>query len=935
MNRLLRLSVLTALSTVVATLAVPATAVSRSIGFDDPAATARHRLTADASGRVLVEQDASGDVRFVGVAARGSLDNPAVARGSSVAAAARAHLDRYGAALGASQGTSFVRRSTTRAQSGVDVVAYTQELGGVPVIGGDVVVSLGPDRQLRSLASSVSGAEAPAAATVPEATAAGTARGVVERATRVHGLDVTALGRGLLDPAVVEVSMPAGARSVWQFEVGDHTGVRQQVLVDDHAGRVLLRADLIEHADRVVCDRQNVRGSDTTCTSGFARAEGDPESVVADVNSAYDLSGAVASFYQEVAGADLTQLLGVDVGGVKKLASTVRFCTSTKSNGVDFDDPCPYGNAFWNGQQMFYGAGWASADDVVGHEMTHGFVDQYSRLFYWGQSGAINESVADVIGEIVDHRHASTGDTAGDWRLGEDSPLGTLRSLSNPTLYGQPDRMTSNLYDPDTGYADNGGVHTNSGVGNKTAYLISQGGSFNGQTITGIDGGDPTLTATATLYVDVIERLSSGADFAALAAQLDQSCQDLLALGTAGFTAADCTAVHQAGVATELTANPPTAAHPTDASTACPAGTTKRVLLDGETDPTATFAPVDTGWTRASGAGTSNATSGTESWYAEDPGGSSPSTAWIETNPLRASVGTPIPAGQRTFLAFENWYVLDYDSAGYYDGGTVELGVDGGVPALGSTKGGTWVNGPNRTLASGYGNTAAGQPAYSGDSHGWSVSRLELTQYAGHTVKPQFTMRSDNQYGFIGWYLDDITIYTCDVPPAPRNVRVLGALNAMTLTWQPPASGADEVDHYVVDGPRGLVEVGASTTSYSLPIPAALAGFQVRVVAVSTLGVATSSGFVTVRHIAPSFKARRFDARVRFKGAVVASAPVVGGVVRIQRRTSTGWTTVSSVRTSSDGTYVTRVRHRKRAYYRALYLGGVNLVGMASVTRRQ
>ena len=54
---------------------------------------------------------------------------------------------------------------------------------------------------------------------------------------------------------------------------------------------------------------------------------------------------------------------------------------------------------------MFYGAGYAGADDVVGHEITHGVIDRNSDLFYWGQSGAINESLADVMGEIVDHRN--------------------------------------------------------------------------------------------------------------------------------------------------------------------------------------------------------------------------------------------------------------------------------------------------------------------------------------------------------------------------------------------------------------------------------------------------------------------------------------------------------------------------------------------------
>ena len=58
---------------------------------------------------------------------------------------------------------------------------------------------------------------------------------------------------------------------------------------------------------------------------------------------------------------------------------------------------------------MFYGAGYAGADDVVGHEMTHGVIDRSSDLFYWGQSGAINESMADIMGEIVDHRNTPGG----------------------------------------------------------------------------------------------------------------------------------------------------------------------------------------------------------------------------------------------------------------------------------------------------------------------------------------------------------------------------------------------------------------------------------------------------------------------------------------------------------------------------------------------
>ena len=232
---------------------------------------------------------------------------------------------------------------------------------------------------------------------------------------------------------------------------------------------------------------------------------------------------------------------------------------------------------------MFYGDTYAAADDVVGHEMTHGVVDQYSELFYWGQSGAINESMADIMGEIVDHR---AGLVAGDanWQLGEDLPIGAIRDMKDPPAFSDPDRMTSPLYyRRPRATSDNGGVHFNSGVGNKTAYLISQGGSFNGQTITGIDGADTGLTKTGKLYFDAITKLTSGSDYANLAAVLEQSCADFVTSGTAGFTAADCANVAKAVLATELRTTPTDAPQPADAAESCPTGTTLRELFNSET----------------------------------------------------------------------------------------------------------------------------------------------------------------------------------------------------------------------------------------------------------------------------------------------------------------------------------------------------------------
>ena len=71
--------------------------------------------------------------------------------------------------------------------------------------------------------------------------------------------------------------------------------------------------------------------------------------------------------------------------------------------------------------------------------------------------------------------------------------------MSNPPAFGQPDRTGSGewFYEPDADFAsgDNGGVHENSGVGGKAAFLMTDGASFNGQTISGLgnreDAPDP------------------------------------------------------------------------------------------------------------------------------------------------------------------------------------------------------------------------------------------------------------------------------------------------------------------------------------------------------------------------------------------------------------------------------------------------------------
>ena len=148
------------------------------------------------------------------------------------------------------------------------------------------------------------------------------------------------------------------------------------------------------------------------------------------------------------------------------------------------DDGKGLDNAYWNGQIMAYGNGskgfkpLAGALDVAGHEMTHGVIQNTANFQYKNQSGALNESFADVFAVLIDR---------DDWTIGEDVvkpayfPSGALRSVANPNQGGPTD--DANGYQPrtmaqyDNTTDDNGGVHINSGIPNYAFYLFASSGS--------------------------------------------------------------------------------------------------------------------------------------------------------------------------------------------------------------------------------------------------------------------------------------------------------------------------------------------------------------------------------------------------------------------------------------------------------------------------
>jgi Zn-dependent metalloprotease len=215
---------------------------------------------------------------------------------------------------------------------------------------------------------------------------------------------------------------------------------------------------------RTIYNAQNQQ----TLPGVVVRAEGAPPTNDVAVDEAYDGLGDTFDFFWEA-----YQRNSIDDEGMA-LEGTVHF-------GRNYD------NAFWNGERMVFGDGdgklfnrFTIALDVIGHELAHGVTQDEAQLAYYGQSGALNESLSDVFGALVkQHKLRQTAKKA-DWLIGAGLLASgvkgvALRSMKAPgTAYDDPilgkDPQPAHMRDFVRTYQDNGGVHINSGIPNHAFY---------------------------------------------------------------------------------------------------------------------------------------------------------------------------------------------------------------------------------------------------------------------------------------------------------------------------------------------------------------------------------------------------------------------------------------------------------------------------------
>lgn len=429
-----------------------------------------------------------------------------------------------------------------------DHVRLRQSIGGVPVFGGELVVSLLGDEVV-----AVNGGVLPpgelgraGVSLVPQLT------GADARVVAVRALGIPAPGFGVVAETELMVfdfalldDRPPAPHLVHRVTFSE---LDRELFVDAHSGEVLLNRTLSQSdgppLDGLELHVRDTRGATNLMTREcelannitwlVARSEVDGDDDDSFINPPYADDSLALAVYRHARDAYAFFHTRFDWHG---------FLNSDYRVMVFVHDPVA-NNAFAHG--CFIRIGDQQVDyEVVVHEYAHNITSApgNSGLVYLFQSGALNESYSDIMG-------VSAGRLAGqtDWRYG---PGGFSRDFIDPTRSGlgnapQPGHFLDYVtVRPDTNgvLADAGGVHMNSGIPNRAAYLLSEGMSLP-------NGGAPPrfqpgigLDRMMQLKFASMRLLPANASFAAARNFEVQYATTLSRLPFTGFGAAEVAAV--------------------------------------------------------------------------------------------------------------------------------------------------------------------------------------------------------------------------------------------------------------------------------------------------------------------------------------------------------------------------------------------------------
>ena len=409
----------------------------------------------------------------------------------------------------------FVARKVIRDADGTEHVRFNRTYGGLPVIGGDVVVH-SRNGQLKSTSQTL---DAPLNLSTRPNRLAGQAMvdAGVEFGSKFVGMPRSAL--------VVYARDAGAAKLAWQvnFVGSDKAGnpVDSTYFVDARSGQVLDRWSNIHTATPPgrFCTPSantpatgvgktfysgNVTLTTTNCGGGFELK--DPTRgghVTRNMRGSTDQLGpgipfnALANSFGDNTMADTTTIgaeIHAGIANIWDYYKNIHGRLGVANDGVGIVAKAHYGQNYFNAawwdrcQCIIFGDGNGVSTGpmaslaMTGHEMSHGVTAHTAGLMYSGESGGLNEASSDIMGTMAEF-YANNPLDVPDYLLGEKLYMPQGQYLALRIMYDPfRDGLSPNCYSSNIGRLD---VHYSSGVANHFYYLLAEGSAektFNGLT---------------------------------------------------------------------------------------------------------------------------------------------------------------------------------------------------------------------------------------------------------------------------------------------------------------------------------------------------------------------------------------------------------------------------------------------------------------------
>ncbi|KJK54891.1 M4 family metallopeptidase, partial [Saccharothrix sp. ST-888] len=452
--------------------------------------------------------------------------------------------------LGLGSQEKLVVKDAMRDADGTRHTRYERTYGGLPVLGGDLIVhqtAAGATKSVdRATTASLNGIGTTPALAAPKAQAAALA---AESGSTLE----TA-------PRLVVFAAKGTPKLAWETVVTgkqkDGTPSRLHVVTDAKTGEVLSKVEGIETGSGQGIFVGNVTIGTTQSGSTYQMKDASRGGMyTTNMNNGTSGNGTLFTKSTDTWGnGQVGNKESAAVDAHYGVAATWDFYKNTFGrNGIRNDGVGAYSrvhydnnyvNAFWDDSCfcMTYGDGSNNTQplteiDVAGHEMTHGVTSATAGLNYSGESGGLNEATSDIMGTMVEF-YANLPTDNPDYLIGELINIngdGTpLRYMDKPSKDGQ----SADSWSAGVGNLD---VHYSSGVANHFFYLLSEGSGA--KVVNGVNYNSPTVNniavtgigrdkAAAIWYRALTTYMTSTTDYAAARTATLSAATDLYGAGS-------------------------------------------------------------------------------------------------------------------------------------------------------------------------------------------------------------------------------------------------------------------------------------------------------------------------------------------------------------------------------------------------------------------